>query len=97
MEEYEIKEVSKILSEWNPLGNDAQKIKDLNGYRTEAIDIIFHLSMNENRKSAENIVMKVFSQAFDLFLTKNECVAPTQKILNVLNKMPQDGLDLTLE
>ena len=87
MEEYEIKEVSKILTEWNPLGDDAEKIKDLSGYRTEAIDIIFHLSINENRKNAENIVMKVLSQAFDLFFTENECVAPTQKILNVLNKI----------
>ena len=86
MEEYEIKEVSKILTEWNPLGDDAKKIKDLNGCRTEAIDIIFHLSINENRKNAENIVMKVLSQAFDLFLTENECVAATQKILNVLKK-----------
>ena len=86
MEEYEIKEVSKILTEWNPLGDDAKKIKDLNGYRTEAIDIIFHLSINENRKNAENIVMNVLGQAFDLFLTKYECVGPTQKILNVLNK-----------
>ena len=87
MEEYEIKEVAEILTEWNPLGDDAKKIKDLNGYRTEAIDIIFHLSINENRKNAEKIVMNVLSQAFDLFLTKNECVAPTQKILNVLNKI----------
>ena len=87
MEEYEIKEVSKILTEWNPLGDDAKKIKDLNGYRTEAIDIISNLAIFKSRMSAENVVMKVMSQAFDLFLTKNECVAPTQKILNVLNKI----------
>ena len=86
MEEYEIKAVSKILTEWNPLGDDAKKIKDLNGYRTEAIDIIFSLQVYKNRTSAENIVMKVLNQAFNLFLTKNECIGPTQKILNVLNK-----------
>ena len=86
MEEYEINEVSKILTEWNPLGDDATKIKDLNCYRTEAIDIISNFEIYKNRTSAENIVMKVLSQAFDLFLTKHECIAPTQKILNVLNK-----------
>ena len=89
MEEYEIKEVSKILTEWNPLGDDAKKIKDLNGYKTEAIDIIFNLKINQSRpnaEKAEDIVMKVLSQAFDLFLTENECAAATQKILNVLNK-----------
>jgi hypothetical protein len=44
IEDYEIEEVAKILTEWNPLGDDAKKIKDLNGYRTEAIDIIFNLN-----------------------------------------------------
>jgi len=86
MEDYEIEEVAKTLTEWNPLGDDAKKIKDLNGYRTEAIDIIFSLQVYKNRTSAENIVMKVLNQAFNLFLTKNECIGPTQKILKVLNK-----------
>ncbi len=78
MEEYEIKEVSKILTEWNPLGDAAKKIKDLNGYRTEAIDIIFSLEIYKNRTSAENIVREVLNQAFDLYLTENECIAPTK-------------------
>jgi len=86
MEEYEIEEVAKILTEWNPLGDDAKKIKDLNGYRTEAIDIISSLEIYKNSTSGENIVREILNQAFDLYLTKNECIAPTQKILNVLNK-----------
>jgi hypothetical protein len=86
MEDYEIDKVAKILTEWNPLGYAAKKIKDLNGYRTEAIDIIFSLEIYKNRTSAENIVREVLNQAFDLYLTENECIAPTQKILNVLNK-----------
>ena len=86
MEDYEIEEVAKILNKWNPLGDNAKRIKDLNGYRTEAIDIIFNLKINKNKASAENFVMEVLNQAFDLYLTKNECIGPTQKILNVLNK-----------
>ncbi len=86
MEDYEIEEVVKILTEWNPLRDNAKKNKDLNGYRTEAIDIIFSLDIYKNRTSAENIVREVLNQAFDLYLTENECIAPTQKILNVLNK-----------
>lgn len=71
----------------NPsMGDDAKIIKNLDDYRTEAIDIIFNLKIDKNRTSAENIVMKVLSQAFDLYLTKNECIGPTQKILNILNK-----------
>jgi len=86
MEDYEIEEVAKILKKWNPLGDNAKRIKDLNGYRTEAIDIIFNLKINKNKASAEIFVMEVLNQAFDLYLTKNECIGPTQKILNVLNK-----------
>ena len=86
MEDYETEEVAKILTEWNPLGNDAKKIKDLNGYITEAMDIISSLEIYKNRKSAVNIVREVLNQAFDLDLTKTECIATTQKILNVLNK-----------
>ena len=86
MQDYEIDEVAKILTDWNPLGDDATKIKDLNGYRTEAIDIIFNLEIKKNRANAENIVMEVLNQAFDLNLTENECLGSTQKILNVLNK-----------
>ena len=86
MEDNEIEKVAKILTEWNPLGDDAKKIKDLNGYRTEALDIISNLEIYKNRTSAENIVREVLNQAFDLYLKKNECIAPTKKILNVLNK-----------
>jgi hypothetical protein len=86
MEDYEIEEVAKILNKWNPLGDNAKRIQDLNGYRTEAIDIIFNLKIKKKKASAENFVMEVLNQAFDLYLTKNECIGPTQKILNVLNK-----------
>ena len=86
MQDYEIEEVAIILNEWNPLGDDASKINDLDGYRTEAIDIISQLSISKNRAKPENIVMEVLNQAFDLSLTKSECFGPTQKILNILNK-----------
>jgi hypothetical protein len=86
MQEYEIEEVAKILNEWNPLGGDASKIKDLDGYRTEAIDIIFQLTISKNRANPEDIVKEVLNQAFDLSLAKSECVGPTRKILNILNK-----------
>ena len=86
MEDYETEEVAKILTEWNPLGDDAKKIKDLNGYRTEAMDIISSLEIYKNRMRPGNIIREVLNQAFDLYLTENECIAPTQKILTVLNK-----------
>jgi hypothetical protein len=50
------------------------------------MDIISSLEIYKNRTSAENIIREVLNQAFDLYLTENECISPTQKILNVLNK-----------
>jgi hypothetical protein len=38
-----IRKAQDILSEWNPLGDRASSIHDLNAYHTEAIDILFHL------------------------------------------------------
>ena len=48
MVDYEAEEVAKILNEWNPLGDDAKTIKDLNDYRTEAMDIISSLEIYKN-------------------------------------------------
>ena len=31
MEDFEISEVAKVLSEWNPLGDDAERVNDLDG------------------------------------------------------------------
>ena len=42
MEDYEVSEVAKILSEWNPLGDATVYVQDLDGYKTESIDILFH-------------------------------------------------------
>ena len=44
MDETQITKVAQVLSEWNPLGSEARNVPDLDGYRTEAIDIIatFH-------------------------------------------------------
>jgi hypothetical protein len=43
MEDHEVSEVARVLSEWNPLGDDAERVEDLDGYKTESIDILFEL------------------------------------------------------
>ena len=45
MNESDIKAVASSLNQWNPLGDNSVKIKDLDGYHTEAIDIISALSL----------------------------------------------------
>ena len=67
MEDYEISEVSKILSEWNPLGDDASRVNDLDGYKTESIDILFELERSRmNNVHVREVVMQVLNEAFNI-------------------------------
>jgi len=43
MNEKHITAISNVLTQWNPLGESANSVSDLNGYRVEAIDIIIAL------------------------------------------------------
>ncbi|MBT3877878.1 MAG: hypothetical protein HON76_18045 [Candidatus Scalindua sp.] len=85
MEEYEIEAVTKILADWNPLGDRVKSILDDDGYRTEAIDILFYLNM-EGLSQTTKIVMEILNEAFDLSLSKDECSVPANKISNILRK-----------
>ena len=72
MNEAVINAVAKTLEEWNPLGESASSIKELNGYYSEAIDIIdSHLTQNRPVKYSVNIVLQ---EAFGLVLDKNDLV-----------------------
>ena len=84
MKDYQIEEVARILNQWNPLGDDAKRVSDLDGYRTEASDIIFHLEIS--KANVRDIVQQILNQAFDLSLTKEECSEPANEIMKVLKK-----------
>jgi hypothetical protein len=71
-----IEAAMKVLSEWNPLGAEAAHVVDLDGYRTEAIDILMQFTLEGRERSAPRIVQAVLSQAFDLDLTLAACQAP---------------------
>jgi len=86
MEEYEISEVAQILNEWNPLGDEAVNVPDLDGYRSESIDILFHLESASGKTVVENIVMQVLNEAFNIDLTKNDCSDAASKIFKILSK-----------
>jgi len=87
MEDYEVSEVAKILNEWNPLGDDAERVDDLDGYKTESADILFELEMSgmSNARVME-VLMQVLSEAFDIELTENECSDAANRIIGVLSK-----------
>ena len=86
MEESDIKAVAQSLSHWNPLGDSASQISDLDGYRTEAIDIISSHSFFKGKSSISEIINQVLSQAFGLPLDKASVKNVAKEIESILSK-----------
>ncbi len=89
MDETQITQVAEVLSEWNPLGSEARNTPDLNGYRTEAIDIIATFDLPFIGDSDASRVMNVLNQAFELLLSEKDCAEPARKIALILKKQRQ--------
>ncbi len=85
MEEKLIQQVAKIIEDWNPLGEMAKTIKDLDGYRTEAIDILFtnQLIFKGNIKKA---LIDILEEAFDIEIALNEAESVANKIEKIIKK-----------
>jgi len=88
-----IEKVKEILTAWNPLGDRAKEIKDLNNYETEAVDIIFHVNTEihfkrkgDSLKRVQLIMKEVIEGAFSLDLDDDECRKPAEEIYNILSK-----------
>ncbi|MDH4216693.1 MAG: hypothetical protein OEV23_07375 [Gallionella sp.] len=87
MNQEKITAVANVLSQWNPLGDSARNVKDLDGYRVEATDIIFGLKMRGYSVKPERLLMEVLNQAFGLNLAAESCIVPAQKISAILGKV----------
>ena len=85
MDERQIQQVAAALVSWNPLGSKASRISDLNGYRTEAIDIISSIGVFGKSKPAAVIVADVLNQAFDLELSESQCEPAAKQISAVVS------------
>jgi hypothetical protein len=72
--EEHILKVMQLLVTWNPLGSRAHDIEDLNDYRTEAIDILFNVSLRGPNVSSAQIVQYILNEAFDLTLSLEDCL-----------------------
>ena len=88
-----IKKIQKVLTKWNPLGDRAVQITDLNNYETEATDIVFHcnieispIKIKDPQKRVHVIVKDVLEGAYDLNLSDEECEKPVKDILKILYK-----------
>jgi Domain of unknown function (DUF1871) len=84
-DDQKIEAIAQVLSEWNPLGEDAEKIADLDGYRTEAIDIFVEWPERASPKRAARIVTEMIKGAFNLSLDLEECSEAAEKIRQILN------------
>ena len=85
MDEKQIEKIMKVLSDWNPLGDRAASVADLDGYRTEAVDVLFQINLGTTEKHMPETVRTVLNQAFDLSLDKHECVEPAKQILEIMH------------
>ena len=60
MHEEQFDQVAKVLEVWNPLGEAANTVDDLDGYRYEAIDIISTIELlsgaNKVKKAIEQVL-----------------------------------------
>ncbi len=84
MDEKLIVSVANLLEEWNPLGEQASSVDGLNGYRTEAIDILATSVIL--KQSILHSVATVLSQAFDLSLDKGKLNHYSKLIEQLVNE-----------
>ena len=85
MRNNKIIQVAKIIEEWNPLGEKANSIKDLEGYRYEAMDIISSYKILSKQQSLKESIEKVLTQAFHIELNESKLTEATQRIKTILN------------
>jgi hypothetical protein len=85
MHEEVVDRVAAVLSGWNPLGPQAAAVEDLDGYRVEAIDIIFAAGDRPRPAAVARIVRDVLDEAFGLDLTPEDCAQPAKEIAGILS------------
>jgi hypothetical protein len=81
-----IQKVMGLLAAWNPLGDRADSVKDLDNYRSEAIDILFTLDLKGFKSTPTRIIRDVLNQAFDLSLSLEECMEAGRQILEIVSE-----------
>lgn len=78
-----ISSVASIHNEWNPLGDKASAMNDLEGYKYEAIDILSTIKIK--RVSAEVAISQVLTQAFGISLDPAQLSVISARVEQLLN------------
>lgn len=84
MDEKLIEKIKLILTDWNPLGEQASQILDLENYKTEVIDILFYIDKKSSINYINKIMVEVLSQAYGLDLKLEETKKYAEKIREII-------------
>jgi len=86
MDEEQIKKVQEILMNWNPLGDRASEIEDLNDYETEAVDILFHIDKKSSVDRINKMMTTVIYQAFGVYHDLKDTIKYANQIRKTYTK-----------
>ena len=84
MHEEQITEVAKVLEEWNPLGDAANTVDGLDGYRYEAIDIISTIELLAGPNKVRKAISQVLTEAFNIELDQAELAEAAKRVEGLL-------------
>ena len=93
-EDDKVLEISRILTEWNPLGARAATVEDLNDYETEAWDILW--TMNLHGDTVKKAVTVVLQQAFNIELDDFELECHSKRIASLLETAHSPPVNLLM-
>ena len=82
----QLEEIAQVLEDWDPLGNKAKSVTDLDGYRTEAEDIAFGPNIVESETNVAERISDVLYEAFDLDLSIDDCLEAAELIASILKE-----------
>lgn len=83
MKDEQIKSIAEVLYQWNPLGEKAESISDLEGYKYEAMDIFSVVRIL--KEPVEKVVSDVLTQAFGVTLDEAELKSYSLQIKQIIN------------
>lgn len=84
MHEEQITQVAKVLEEWNPLGNAANTVDGLDGYRYEAIDIISTIELLAGPNKVKKAICQVLTEAFNIEVDQAELAKAAKRVESLL-------------
>jgi hypothetical protein len=85
MDNIQIEKVKQVLVEWNPLGDQAYKVKDLENYQIETVDLLFYIDKKSSIDRINKIMNDIMSEAFGVYHDLNKTRKFAEKIRKILN------------